>query len=122
MDDSIVLASLATLVNGKRDRVPGAMMLLMDVTDDGVIQWIPFHTLEVLGRMKSVTKSDGNLSAPRGGHLNAIIILLSNFKVAKTRSGEARESLAMLILLFRAMTGQAHTAHGTNEIAIKKPE
>jgi hypothetical protein len=118
VNDSTVLAILATLVNGSKDNVPEELMQLMDVTDDGLIRWIPFHMLDVLARLKSLAEVEGRLTAAIRVHLNAIVVLFSTFKDAKTQSGEAWESLFVLILLVRALTGQAHTLLGTIEIAL----
>jgi hypothetical protein len=117
IDDNMVLKLLGSLVNGERDDVPESLLQLMDVTDDGLIRWIPFHMQASLGWLNSLTGSVVQLTAELRCHLNAIVSLLSTFKDAKTGSGEAWEALFVLILLVRALTGQAHPLLGTDEIA-----
>jgi hypothetical protein len=113
VDEHTVLKLLASLVNGNRDNVPEELMQFMDVTDGGLVRWIPcqMHQIfEKLSRLPQLEKLRMNLC-----QINS---LLSTLKDAKLNSGDAWESLFVLVLFVRALTGQAHTFMGTADIAM----
>ena len=117
LNDHDIILLFQTFVDGNKKTVPQELMPLMDVTDKGDVRWILFQMGQVLN---SLTRLSSNEKVSKGlrSNLLAMDSLIATFKDAKTESGEAWESLFVLVLLIRCLTGQVHELMGTADIAI----
>jgi hypothetical protein len=116
LNDHDIILLFQTFVDGNKKKVPQELMPLMDVTDNGDVRWILFQIGQVL---KTLTSLSSNEKVSKGlrSNLLAMDSLIAAFKDAKTESGEAWESLFVLVLLIRCLTGQGHEIMGAAGIA-----
>ena len=114
--DNKVVSLLSVFITGDREGIPKDLMGFMDVTNDGLVRWIPFHLMYMLNSMKSNLKS--KLSRKMSGNVNNIIRLLKDFKEEKTKSDDGWESLFVFVLFVRALTGQTHNLLGFETIPV----
>lgn len=106
--DVRVISLLRTMFNGIDSDVPPGLLQFMDTAIEGetmLVKWIPMHMIGILTRIRQKS----SLSHDLRGHIGKILNLFEKFKTAKTQSGEAWESLFVILLLVRVLTGTPDT-------------
>jgi hypothetical protein len=97
-DEKMILL-LQSFLDGRPNLVPEPLHQLMDSCSLDKIRWIPFHMMEVLQSLSLSCSQDLRLL------LRHIVELFDSFKGAKNLSGDGWESLFVIVLLIRSVSG-----------------
>lgn len=82
--------------------IPKELLPIMNVTEESVVTWIPFHMVHVLQSCRP------KLSFALQLCVGTIIDLLQGFETGKTGSGDSWEGVWGVALIIRVLTHQQH--------------
>jgi hypothetical protein len=100
-DDSVRLL-LSSFITGYESGIPSPLLQLMNTVERSKVLWIPFHMTEMLSRFSE--------HVTYGTALKEIVVLFDEFMHAKEKSGNAWESLFIIVLLIRCLSRQFTTS------------
>jgi hypothetical protein len=104
VNEASVLKLLSTFVNGNPDNVMLPLLSLMNslsLEGKGVIQWIPYHMVDVLYHFAS---SDC-IPAPLRRILHNLVDLFNDFRRQSNQSGVGWQAAFVIVLVIRCLTG-----------------
>ena len=97
-DDSVILL-LKSFITGKANLIQSPLLRFMNTVKDQRIEWIPLHMVEVLEEF-----SDAPSLSPFVKNILTIIVSeFERFRDAKDSSGDAWESLFLIVILIRSV-------------------
>ena len=111
IDTTLILPLLESFITGSPDNLPPVILEMMNVLREfvpvkkefrDVVQWIPMHMVKVLHQL-----SESNIVS--NGYRKLLKVIeqhFENFHLAKYQSGDAWESLCVIVLIIRIVTRQ----------------
>jgi hypothetical protein len=106
--DETILKLLRSMLKGTHGLVPRPLLQLMNTVEGNLIHWIPFHMVPVLERFAEEVDRSLFCREDLRTLLLRVVELFQNFMSAKKFSGDGWESLFLIVLLIRCVTGLFH--------------